>query len=322
MGSTVILAFITAIVVSAVGCSLHIQYFKRKKIGQLIREDGPREHYKKTGTPTMGGIVLILTAVLTSLVFYGPDKHMAVVLVVMLACCLIGFVDDYIKLFKKRSLGLKARSKIAGKVLITSVVILLLNHFEIYSTSLVIPVINSVVDIGYFYPVLIFLLVTGFSNSVNLTDGLDGLAAGAAVISILAYASIAHLAGLDSVLIISISLVGACIGFLIFNRHPARLFMGDVGSLALGGALAALAIVTKTELLLLLIGGIFVIEALSVTAQVISFRTTGKRIFLMSPLHHHFEEKGWNERMIVVLFWLVTLILAIVGLFEYNRIYS
>jgi len=316
---TAVYAFIAALLVTVMGCVIHINICRRKQLGQYIREDGPDGHEKKAGTPTMGGAVFITVSIIVGLLLIGPAKDAMVIYFVILACGTIGFIDDYIKIFKNRSLGLKARSKLAGLVLITAGIIIMLHYFGLYSTELLLPVVNRVFDIGVLYPLFLLLLLTGFSNSVNLTDGLDGLAAGVSALSIMAYVFIGLWSNQDSIVIISVILVAALVGFLFYNRYPAKLFMGDTGSLSLGGALTALAVVTKTELFLVIIGGVFFIEALSVIIQVISFKTTGKRIFLMSPLHHHFEKKGWSEQMIVIMFWFLTLVLAIVGLYAYNR---
>jgi phospho-N-acetylmuramoyl-pentapeptide-transferase len=299
-------------------CPLFIKSMKRLQYGQQIRDDGPSHHSIKAGTPTMGGIIILFAAFLFSIILSGSSPLLYLLFLITLGCGLIGFLDDYLKILHSRSLGLKARTKLAGEVAITLIFILLIIFMGHYSSIVVIPFFNLAVDLGIFYPIFVFLIISGFSNSVNLTDGVDGLAAGVSVLSFVAFVIIALEAGFPEVAIFCAALAGACLGFLVFNRYPARLFMGDVGSLALGGALAASALLTKTELYLLIIGGVFFLEALSVIAQVISFRLSGRRIFLMSPLHHHFELKGWSEWRVVASFWGAALVFAVIGVLAYN----
>ncbi len=303
-------------------CSYFIKHMQSLQYGQQIRDDGPKSHSAKAGTPTMGGAVFIIVAALAGIIAAGSSPLLYVVLLVTLGCGLIGFFDDYLKVVHNRSLGLKARSKLAAEVVIAIIFVVFLRYLGLYSTEIVLPFINLEFDLGIFYPLLVFLIIAAASNSVNLTDGVDGLAAGTAVIALCAYACIAYLAGKDEITLFSAALAGACLGFLVYNRHPARLFMGDVGSLALGGAFAVIAVLTKTEFLLIIIGGIFVIEALSVIAQVISFKLFGRRILLMSPLHHHFELKGWSEWRVVVSFWITAAIFAILGVLTYSCQFS
>lgn len=312
--AVVLLSFLTTVL----ACSFFIIRMKSLQYGQQIRDDGPKSHTAKAGTPTMGGVVFVIVAALAAIIAAGSSPLIYVVLLVTLGCGLIGFCDDYLKVAHNRSLGLKARSKLAAEGVIALMFIIFLKQLGLYSTGVVLPFINLEFDLGIFYPLLIFLIIAAASNSVNLTDGVDGLAAGTAVIALSAYAYIAYLAEKDGITLFSAALAGACLGFLVYNRNPARLFMGDVGSLALGGAFAAIAVLTKTELLLLIIGGIFVIEALSVIAQVISFKLYGRRILLMSPLHHHFELKGWSEWRVVVSFWGLAVIFAVLGVLAYS----
>ncbi len=319
MGIQITIAAVVTFLVTVIACPFFINRMKLLQYGQQIREDGPAGHSAKAGTPTMGGVVFLLAAALVSVLMAGFSPVVYAVLLVALGCGLIGFLDDYIKVAHNRSLGLKARSKLISLLVISVLFILLLLQFGHYSTAVLLPFTNFEIDLGLLYPLFIFLIITAASNSVNLTDGIDGLAAGTAVVALGAFTFLALQAGRAEIALFCAALAGACLGFLVFNRHPARLFMGDVGSLSLGGAFAAVAVLTKTELFLLLIGGIFVLEALSVIAQVISFRLTGRRILLMSPLHHHFELKGWSEWRVVTVFWSGSLIFALVGVLAYGR---
>lgn len=314
----IITAITVTFIITLIACPIFINRMRLLQYGQQIREDGPERHSEKAGTPTMGGTVFILAAVLVSIPAGKFSPVLLTAVLVILGCGLIGFFDDYQKVAHNRSLGLKARSKIAAQIIIALILIMLLHLTGLYSTKLTIPFTMIVIDLGLLYPLLIFLLITASTNSVNLTDGLDGLAAGVSAIGLFAYAYIAYLSGLPELSILAVSLAAACIGFLVYNRHPARLFMGDTGSLALGGAFAVMAVLTKTELFLIVIGLIFVIEALSVIAQVISFQLTGRRILLMSPLHHHFELKGWSEWRVVTAFWVGSFLSAILGVIAYR----
>ncbi len=315
----IISAALLTFLATAIVCPFFINRMKQLQYGQQIRDDGPARHSLKAGTPTMGGMVMLLAAAAVSIIFAGKSPVLYLLLMVTLGCGLIGFLDDYLKLFFNRSLGLKARSKLAGLIALSLIYILFSGYMGLYSTKLVLPFFNLVFDLGIVYPLFVFIIIFGFSNSVNLTDGVDGLAAGTAAIALIAFLIIAITTGFPETAIFCAALTGACLGFLIYNRHPARLFMGDVGSLALGGALAALSLVTKAELFLVIIGGIFVLEAFSVIAQVTSFQLTGRRIFLMSPLHHHFELKGWSEWRVVRVFWGVALLFAVTGVAVFSR---
>lgn len=313
--------FVIALALSLLLGPLVIPWLKRLKFGQNIRSDGPSRHLQKAGTPTMGGLI-ILAGILTGGLIIGRDQpDLLVVLIIVVGYGFIGFLDDYIKVVLKRSLGLRAREKLLGQVLLAAG----LAYWAVFTanrgTALTLPFSGFLtpggiqLELGW-WPFLIFtvLVVVGFSNAVNLTDGLDGLAAGVSMLVALAMIPVALAAYKTGVAISMAALCGACLGFLFYNRHPARVFMGDTGSLALGGGLGAAAVVTGRELILVIIGGIFVIEALSVIIQVISFQTTGRRVFRMSPLHHHFELGGWEENRIVLTFWAVTLLLAALGL--------
>jgi len=319
MTTTLITALFGAFIITAALSPLLIRNMRRLQFGQQIREDGPAQHSVKAGTPTMGGLLFIPAAILISIVLLGFSPALYAVLLVTLGCGLIGFLDDFGKISRGRSLGLKARSKLGAEVILTALLILALSRFGLYSTDILVPFVNFTIDLGFFHPVFIFLVISGTSNSVNLTDGLDGLAAGTAVAGLAAFTAIAWQAGLPEIAVFCSALAGACLGFLVYNRYPARLFMGDAGSLALGGAFAATAVATGTELILILVGGVFVLEALSVIIQVAGFKLTGRRILLMSPLHHHFELKGWSEWKVVLVFWGGAVIFALLGVLAYGR---
>jgi phospho-N-acetylmuramoyl-pentapeptide-transferase len=311
---TLIMSFLITVVLSP----LFIPFLRRLKFGQSIRDEGPESHKKKTGTPTMGGLMIILSIVVTTLimagVFHSISVEIFLVLLVTLGFGLLGFLDDYIKVAKKRNLGLTSKQKFLGQLVIAAIFYFVLLQTGL-NTEIVIPGTGAGIDIGWLYFPLVIIMLVGSSNAVNLTDGLDGLVAGTAAVAFGAFAIVAYASSLYTVSLFSVAIVGAVLGFLVFNAHPAKVFMGDTGSLALGGALAAIAILTKTELLLIIIGGVFVIETLSVIIQVASFKTRGKRVFKMSPLHHHYELSGWSEWRVVVTFWLVGILFAAAGIY-------
>jgi len=296
---------------------LLIPVLRRLKFGQQVRDDGPQRHLKKSGTPTMGGIIILLALTLAFLKFSERGYEFWALIVACLGFGLVGFLDDYIKIAFKRSLGLTARQKLLGQLLFALVFcgILYANDFP---TTISFPGISGALDLSWGYWLLVIIMFFAASNSVNFTDGLDGLLAGTSALAFGAFAVIAVEAAEPQAAVFSAALVGAVLGFLVYNRHPAKVFMGDTGSLGIGGGLAAVAILTKTELLLILIGGVFVIEMLSVIIQVVSFKTRGKRVFKMSPIHHHFELLGWSEWRIVTTFWAAGLIFAACGLFLYK----
>lgn len=306
-------AAISAGVVLLLG-PIAIPILHKLKFGQSIRTEGPQSHQAKSGTPTMGGIFLIAGIVIATLIRADWTAEIFLALFILLGHFVLGFLDDYIKVVKKRNLGLKARQKLAGQILISVVTILIATQELGIETTLWLPVVGDTVDLGIFYYVLVLFVIVGASNAVNLTDGLDGLASGNVAIASSCYGVICILTGHENLAIFCAAIVGACIGFLKFNFHPAKVFMGDTGSLALGGAFAAAGILTHTELLLVVVGLVFVCEALSVIIQVISFQTTGKRVFRMSPIHHHFELGGWSEIKVVTVFWAVGLIAGVIGL--------
>lgn len=299
-----LLAAGTAFIIALIAGPVFIPVLRRLKFGQSIRQEGPERHYAKAGTPTMGGVIILLGLIISSVLFAGSSTEVWLALFITIGHGLIGFLDDFIKVVLKRSLGLKARQKLAGQIIMAVALAYIGSVYFGRGTDLWIPIVGVNVDFGPLYYVLIFFVLVGTTNAVNLTDGLDGLAAGTTVVAALAYAAIAASFGKPDLAVFSVALAGACLGFLKYNSHPAKIFMGDTGSLALGGALASVAVLTKTELLLVIVGGVFVVEALSVIIQVISFKSTGKRVFRMSPIHHHFELGGWSEKRVVTVFWL------------------
>ena len=296
-----------------------IEYLRVREFGQHIREDGPEGHHLKAGTPTMGGLILFLAVSVPFLILTDYDWRSLGVFGAAIACALLGFADDYTKLVRRRSLGLRARTKLLVTIAISLGLWFIAEHQAHLAPTLRLRFVDYQVDLGVFYPLLIYLVVAGTTSAVNLTDGLDGLAAGCAAIVLLAYIAITFITGESDLAMLAGCLVGGCIGFLWFNAFPATIFMGDTGSLGLGGAIAGLAVMTKTELLLVLLGGIFVIEALSVALQVISFQTMRKRIFLMAPIHHHFELRAWSETKIILRFWIVAAICCAIGFTIYRQ---
>ena len=304
---------VTAFIVCALLGPVLIPYLHKLKFGQSIRECGPASHMKKSGTPTMGGLMMLAALVLA--LFWGKfTPHVLIALVLTVGHAVIGFIDDYIKVVMKRNLGLTAKQKFLLQFILAGAYVYFAET-HLQDTSLWVPLLNITVDFGWAYYALAFILLVGTTNAVNLTDGLDGLVSFVSIPVTLAFAFIAYMQGMLDVSGFALGLTGACVGFLLFNRHPAQVFMGDTGSLALGGGVAALALLTHTELLLVIIGGIYVAEATSVIIQVGYFRMTGgKRFFRMAPLHHHFELGGWNEVKVVQVFTLVSMLLSAVGL--------
>ena len=304
---------VTAFIVCALIGPVLIPYLHKLKFGQSIRECGPASHMKKSGTPTMGGLMM-LAALVLALCWGKFTPHVLMALVLTLGHAVIGFVDDYIKVVMKRNLGLTAKQKFLLQFILAGAYVYFAET-HLQNTNLWVPLVNITFDFGWAYYALAFILLVGTTNAVNLTDGLDGLVSFVSVPVTLAYAFIAYMQGMLDVSGFALGLTGACLGFLLFNRHPAQVFMGDTGSLALGGGVAALALLTHTELLLVIIGGIYVAEATSVIIQVAYFRLTGgKRFFRMAPLHHHFELGGWKEVKVVECFTIVSFLLSAVGL--------
>ena len=292
-----------------------IPILHRLKFGQSIREEGPKSHQIKSGTPTMGGIFLIAGIVVATLFSAEWNAEIFLALFILLGHFVLGFIDDYLKVVRKKNQGLLARYKLAGQILIVIITTFVASELLLaFDPTIWIPVANVTINAGALYLLFMLFVMVGASNAVNLTDGLDGLASGCMAIAMSCYAVICMLKGHEDLAIFCAAIVGACIGFLKFNFHPAKVFMGDTGSLALGGAFAAVGILSRTEILLAVVGFVFVCEALSVILQVISFQTTGKRIFRMSPLHHHFELGGWSEVKVVFVFWTVSLLCGVIGL--------
>jgi phospho-N-acetylmuramoyl-pentapeptide-transferase len=343
------LASLTALMITLVLGPWVIRRLRELQIGQFIREEGPKSHQSKAGTPTMGGVLIVGSTVIPTLLWGDLENdYVWLAVFTMLVFGIIGFIDDYSKVMKKRNLGLTGKRKFSMQIIAScalAVALLSLTTAGTYSTQLSVPffknfhpdlVIHSLLSSQYlwwlsYFPFLIFvaLVIVGSSNAVNLTDGLDGLAIGCVVVAAGAltvltyvtsfarfseYLDIPHLPQVGELTIFCGALVGSSLGFLWYNAHPAELFMGDVGSLALGGSIGMVAVAIKQEILLFFIGGVFVLEALSVILQVLSFRLTGKRIFRMSPLHHHFELGGWSESKTIVRFWIVALVFALFSL--------
>jgi phospho-N-acetylmuramoyl-pentapeptide-transferase len=289
-----------------------IGWLRSRDIGQTIREEGP-DHADKQGTPTMGGLLILGAAAVPYIVFATKTVPSMMVFLLTFGSGAIGLMDDLSKVRRHRSLGLTARSKMALQAALILVVGWFAVRFAGVEPVVRVPIVDWVVSLGAFYPLFAFLLISGFSNAVNLTDGLDGLAAGTVATCLLCYTGITFLRHEPELAILAASLMGACVAFLWYNSFPADVFMGDTGSLALGAGLAGFAVVTGTELLLVVIGALFVAEALSVIIQVVSFRLFHKRVFLMAPIHHHFELKNWSETKIIVRFWIVAAIFAAAG---------
>ncbi len=310
MNINYLIYIIEAITVTVILGYFAIPLARKYKARQSIREEGPRSHRAKAGTPTMGGLFMILAAVIVILWNHLLDTPVLWLLFLTIGHGILGFLDDFIKAEKKRNLGLTAKQKLLGQLILS--VLFCWGCIETLHLplSISIPFLHTELSIGSFYYIFVILVLIGGSNAVNLTDGLDGLASGCCVVAFFAYGVYCYLHGLHNLGYFITILAGACIGFLFFNYHPAKIFMGDTGSLALGGAIAGISVITRTELLLLFLGIIFVLEALSVIIQVTSFKMTGKRVFKMSPLHHHFELCGWSEVRVVWSFWLFECIFA------------
>ena len=332
---TVFLSVAIAAFIVLVLMPFFIKLMKHEGVGQQIRADGPQRHLVKQGTPTMGGAVIILAVVLTCLLVAQPSTDLVLCIVVTIACALLGLVDDIESVAHGRSLGLTPGQKMAGLIAISvSFCLLAVNLCGIrpeisFPGGLVLDLspLSTTFDVGgapfiipWLYVAFVFLLLAGLSNAVNLTDGLDGLAGGTVLVVMLAMAMVAFRYNELNLAVFAAACAGACIGFLWFNCYPASIFMGDTGSLALGGAFAALGVLTKTEVVSLVMGGLFIAEALSVIIQVASFKATGKRVFLMAPLHHHFERLGWSETKVVIRFWIISGVFAVLGFALYFQL--
>ncbi|MCA9765835.1 MAG: phospho-N-acetylmuramoyl-pentapeptide-transferase [Carnobacterium sp.] len=311
-----LLPWVSSFALTIMTMPIVIGYFRTKQLGQTTRDEGPKWHEVKTGTPTMGGVVFLIASVISSVWVSLWQNSLSISLVLLLFIIvlygLLGFLDDFIKIFRKRNLGLTSKQKLIGQ-LVGGLLFFIVYKLNNFPTNLTIPLVGSI-DFGWFYGIFVLFWLVGFSNAVNLTDGLDGLVAGTAGIAYVAYAFIAWNQQQIDVLIFCLTIIGGLVGFFFFNKKPAKIFMGDVGSLALGGGLAAVSILLKQEWSLLLIGLIFVIETASVMIQVASFKLTGKRVFKMSPIHHHFEMSGWSEWRVVLTFWFISLIAASLSL--------
>jgi phospho-N-acetylmuramoyl-pentapeptide-transferase len=322
MGSVsgrVLIAGTTALLICLFLSPKFIEFLRRREFGQNIREEGPQGHQTKAGTPTMGGIIILVAFAIPFLILSTRDWQSLGVLGGAVACALLGFADDYTKIVRRRSLGLRARTKLFVTIAISLGLWWVATHEVHLQPSVRLLPVDVNIDLGPLYPIFIYLVVAGTTSGVNLTDGLDGLAAGCAAIVLLAYIGITFITpGDHDLTLLAACLVGACIGFLWFNSFPASIFMGDTGSLGLGGAIAGLAIMTRTEVLLILLGGIFVIEALSVVIQVFAFQTFRKRVFLMAPIHHHFELQAWSETKIILRFWIVAAACGAIGFTVYQ----
>ena len=311
----IIISFIITLILGPI----IIPILNRLKIGQNIRDDGPKTHLIKSGTPTMGGIIMLIALLITTITSGMLNADMYLLLISTFGFGLIGFIDDYMKIANKRSLGLRAYQKLICQVVLAVLLAVYQSHTSMLGTKIIIPFLsNKYLDLGILYVPFIAFVVVGTVNSVNLTDGLDGLATGVTLIVLSFFGLVALNWGQDSISIFSAALTGACLAFLVYNAYPARVFMGDTGSMALGGAIAAIAILLNLPLIIPIVGGIYLVEALSVIIQVISYKLTRKRVFLMSPLHHHFEQKGWAETRVVIVFWSITVVLCLIGVASLN----
>lgn len=318
----IILTILVSCVVVLLLGPIVIPFLKKIKCGQSIREEGPKSHIAtKSGTPTMGGLIMILGILIATLTSGKYSKELFVCLLTILGFGLIGFSDDYIKVVLKRNLGLTATQKILGQLIFAILLAIYGAKFSVHGTKLIVPFTTINLDLGIFYIPLTTFAILGIVNGVNLTDGLDGLNSGVTLIVMAAFALIANsLVQFESsyygIVLFSAAVSGACLGFLRYNAHPAKIFMGDTGSLALGGAVAAVAVITSLTLVVPIIGGVYLAEVLSDIIQITYYKKTKKRIFKMAPLHHHFELCGWKETKIVAVFWIASLILAFVGIYS------
>lgn len=314
-------ALLLSFVITAGVAPFVIPALRRFKFGQNVRSDGPARHLSKMGTPTMGGVIFLAGITVSGLIMAARFPEGVLVLATIIGFGLIGFIDDFLKIVLYRPLGLRAREKLAGQILISALLALLAVSTLGRGTDVVIPFSLKTIELGTgAFMLFAVVVMISAANAVNLTDGLDGLASGVTAVVSLTFALIAMVMGKTGVALIMAAVAGGCLGFLIFNRHPARVFMGDTGSLALGGALGAAAILTRSEIFLFIIGGIYVLETLSVIIQVFSFQVFHRRVFRMSPLHHHFELGHWSENRIVVTFVAATLLLSLIGMAGFYKL--
>lgn len=306
----ILIAFLANIILSPI----IIPFLTKLKFGQNVRDDGPKTHLIKAGTPTMGGIIILISLVVSSLFFLNGNYDAIIVLFVTIGYGIVGFIDDYIKVVKKRSLGLKAYQKIIGQLIITIIFLVYIYKFSNIGTDIYIPFTNGkTIELGILFIPFFFITMIATVNGVNLTDGLDGLASGVTVLVVIFFLFSAWAVG-SGVLPITGASVGSLLGFLLFNTHPAKVFMGDTGSLALGGFVASVAILIKMPIFIVIVGIIYVLESLSVILQVVYFKITkGKRLFKMAPLHHHFEQLGYKEVKVVAIFYIITAIACLIG---------
>ena len=327
----VLAAAIVAMIISILSGPTFISFLRRNEFGQHVREVLPQRHLAKQGTPTMGGLLIVVAAAIAFISLSDFTLPALTIFGTVIACGAVGFADDYTKLRHQRSLGVRGRWKMLLLILITAAVGLAAHHQHLRH-DIFVPIWDNWIPLGPFWYVLLFLIIAGAVNGVNLTDGLDGLAAGTGIIALATFTAMAvtiyirqvapnghRIENRLDIAFIGAAMIGGCVGFLWFNAFPAEVFMGDTGAMAIGGAIAAMAIMMKVELLLLFVGGIFAIEALSVMLQVLTFKLWGRRIFLMAPVHYHFEMKGWSETKIIVRFWIVTAIFCAVGFALFYR---
>ena len=322
---------VTALIIYLLFGKIFVRFMQRWQVVQSIREEGPESHLRKIGTPTMGGVLILASIFISTLLWMNfESSYTLLALILLIALGFVGFYDDYRKLVYGSSRGLPGRYKFLLQIIIAGVIGYYLCFKMDYALILNIPFFKMVQpDLGWFYVPFILLVIVGTSNAVNLTDGLDGLATGPIIMSFATYGALSYIAGhsqiaaylqvpyqpgVGELAVLCGAVCGACIGFLWFNTYPADIFMGDVGSLPLGGALGLTAVLTKNEILLVVIGGIFVLETISVITQVISFQLTGKRVFRMAPIHHHFELKGWKEPKVIVRFWIISFVLSLIAM--------
>jgi phospho-N-acetylmuramoyl-pentapeptide-transferase len=308
------LIILVSFTIPVIALPFFINYLKKYNVGQKIRQEGPNLHQHKMGTPTMGGIIVILALMIIVLLLVPYNKYVLWSLIITVGFGLIGLVDDLIKYLKKRSLGLLTMQKLFLQIGFALIVAYCVQQSTDLGTEIYLPFIKNSIDLGIMFVPFVVLVIISSVNAVNLTDGLDGLAAGLIIIAMLSFALIAYIQNILPMSLFALIVAFTSLGFLIYNFYPAKIFLGDVGSLALGGALASVVIFTKTELFLLIVGGVFVIDTLSVILQVVSVKLRGKIIFKMSPIHHHFELCGWKEPKIIIRFWVAGIILAIIGI--------
>ena len=315
MFATLPISFGLGLIFSLIGGRYFIPMLRRLHAGQEIREEGPQSHLAKAGTPTIGGIIFLTSAILATLAIKNLTYEAMVLFISTLGFALVGFVDDYLKVVHKRNLGFTALQKLVAQILIAVLLYVLIRVSDGLTTDMLIPGMDKHLEMGIMFIPFIIFVVVGTVNSVNLTDGLDGLSSSVTIIVMLFFSLVSYKMGRTSITMFCLRMAGGLFGFLFYNKYPAKVFMGDTGSLALGGAVVAVAILLNLPLLLPICCGIYFIETLSVIIQVISFKTTGKRVFLMSPIHHHFEQKGMNEVQIVGLFSIVEIVLCVISYF-------